>query len=46
MSKGDEEEIATAAFRFFALVAMRALLERPTFHPSFRIRTGKALGLA
>jgi hypothetical protein len=41
MPKGDEEEIATGVFRF----ALVALLERPTFNPSF-IRTGKALRLA
>jgi len=45
MPKGDEEEIATGVFRFVARVAMRALLERPTFNPSF-IRTSKPLGLA
>ena len=48
MPKGDEEETAGRGegfFRFVARVAMRALLERPTFNPSF-IRTSKPLGLA
>ena len=37
MPKGDEEEIAgrgEAFFRFVALLATRALLERPTLNPS------------
>jgi hypothetical protein len=38
MPKGDEEEIAGRGegfFRFVALLATRALLERPTLNPSF-----------
>src|SRR5438034_8646023 len=36
MPKGDEEEIAgrEGSFRFVALLAPRALLERPTLNPS------------
>ena len=37
MPKGDEEEIAGRGegfFRFVALLAPRALLERPTLNPS------------
>ena len=33
MPSGDEDEIATGVFRFVTRVAMRALLEWPTFNP-------------
>ena len=43
MPKGDEEEIAgrEGFFRFVALLAPRALLERPTLNPSLNSRPAK-----
>jgi hypothetical protein len=48
MPKGDEEEIAVRSevfFRFVALLATRALLERPTLNPSLIRDQSKAIAI-